>query len=930
MDRPTPHKQAACALVCALIEWSSVAHAQALAQAAETKTTYPPVEVTGQVPNFRQFGGLEITGSSIIRKEQTQALPVQIITRQDIQRQGLTSLEQTIERLPNAFNGVDVGAVARDFNGFTSGALHGMPTGTLVLLNGKRLAPFGIQSISGSERASVDLSLIPLSAVERIEVLTDGASSLYGTDAIAGVINIITRTEFNGLELSASHIRPSGGAAQGQVASLVWGRGQLAQDGYSLRMSAELDQTKAMRGSDRPNASQGRIGFAHDGRRYEATSSEITGFASPALLYSPNANPPMYSALFQNGTCTGNSVTYRGYAGGCTTNPLPGYDIYPASQNQKLHATGEVLLSNGATLYSELYFGHQKTQMAIAKWPSVSGRITNQVGAVGYDQTVAAGLDPSYAFYYWQPDLPALPERMDKTQSRISVGLKGALEGWQYHTNLYHSQARAQHDYDFPDLNASLGLQTSQRLANPYLMLPLDANNPLTAQLDALRNNWHPYVMGKTSLTALELRASRPWFEMNGKDSLVAWGLEARQETVSSTPLSPTVSAQDFRGKRHNLAAYTELQLPLRHDWDLIAAMRTERYSDVGATTNGKLASRWEINSEWAVRGSAGTGFRAPSVAQTATQASPYIDQSLSSFTCTDELNTVARALAASTRQDVVCRSNDVFRLFANGNPNLRPEKSVQTTLGVAFAPHRNLTMTADYWRVQMRDTLQFMSYTSVLADPFKYQAQFIVDPALIRNPPTNTYYHRMGMLLQMQNLGQSLKEGIDIDARWRQPGDWGRWHMGYKATYVLQSKEKATPDALWTSDLAAYSVANNTVVPRWRNQWTLGLEQAHAYWQMTMNHSSGYTDKTITAYNTETQKSEKLAGLKVPGFLTLDVMGSYQLNPSMQIRVGVNNLFNRQPPLSFYSVSGFVWGVNSQAGSLLGRTAHVGMTVKF
>jgi iron complex outermembrane receptor protein len=928
MDQATPHKQVACALACAIFGWA--AHAQSLVQVAEPQTTYPPVEVTGQAPHFRQFGGVEITGSSIIRKEQTQALPVQVITRQDIQRQGITTLAQALMRLPSAVNASELGSIAKDFNGFTNGALHGMPTGTLVLLNGKRLAPFGIQSISGTERASVDLSLMPLTAVERIEVLTDGASSLYGTDAIAGVINIITRTEFNGLEMSANHSRPVGGAAQGHVASLVWGKGLLAQDGFSLRLAAEWDHTRALRGADRPYATQGRIGFVKNGVRYEADSAEVSAFASPALLWSPGSSPPMLSSLFNAGACVGDSVTYRGFAGGCKANPLPTYDIYPETQDQKLHATGEVLLPNGATLYSELFYAQQKTQMGVSLWPAISGRIVNQPGSPGYSEMLSAGLNPANGVYFWRANLSALQERFEKKLSRVTVGLKGELQGWRYNASVYQTLSRAQHDFDHTDLNAALGLQANKPLTNPNLLKPLDANNPLTGQLEALRNNWNPFVLGKTGITALELRASRPWFEIDGKDVLVGWGLDARQETVNSENLFSTSTLPEFSGKRSDAAAYAELQIPLRSDWDVIASWRTDRYSDVGSTSNGKIASRWALSPEWALRGSAGTGFRAPAVGQTLTVANPYVNQTLSNFACTNDLTAIAAALAAQTGKDVRCRTNDVFNLFTNGNPDLQPEKSLQATLGLAFTPHRNLTLSADYWRVEMRDTLQFMSYSAVLADPYKYQAQFVVDPGLIRNPQTNTYFQRMSMFLQMQNLGQMVKEGIDLDARYRHPGDWGRWHVGMKATVMLHSKSKNTPDAAWSSDLARYSENSNTVVPRLRSQGTLGLEQANAFWQMALNYTSAYSDKDVSAFNTQTGKFETVSDRRVPGFLTVDATGAYQLNPSTQIRVGVNNLFNRQPPLSFYSTSSFVWGVNSQAGSLYGRTAQVGMTVKF
>ena len=145
MDHTNRSSRLTRAILPIFLELLAAVHGQA--QAAEPSRPYPTVEVTSEGPQFRQMGGFEITGSSIIRNEQTQALPVQVITRQDIQRQGLTRLEQVFERLPNAINGAELGAVGRQFNGFVNGALHGMPTGTLVLLNGRRLAPFGIQRI---------------------------------------------------------------------------------------------------------------------------------------------------------------------------------------------------------------------------------------------------------------------------------------------------------------------------------------------------------------------------------------------------------------------------------------------------------------------------------------------------------------------------------------------------------------------------------------------------------------------------------------------------------------------------------------------------------------------------------------------------------------------------------------------------------------
>ncbi len=140
-----------------------------------------------------------------------------------------------------------------------------------------------------------------------------------------------------------------------------------------------------------------------------------------------------------------------------------------------------------------------------------------------------------------------------------------------------------------------------QPLANPWQLQPLDERNPLTAQLLDSRQ-WRRDASGRTTLTAAEWRASRPWFEIDGKDVMLGWGLEARHERVNSQFISDTTKPS-FDGQRRNVAAYGELQIPVRQDWDVIGSLRTDRYSDVGSTTNGKLATRWAISPQWALRG---------------------------------------------------------------------------------------------------------------------------------------------------------------------------------------------------------------------------------------------------------------------------------------------------------------------------------------
>ena len=901
------------------------------AQTQESRPDYPPVDVKAKLLEFRQFERIEITGSSIIRKEQTQALPVQVVTRQDLQRRGHNSLQEAVQSLTSVFNGRDLSQLGSAAGGYTNAALHGMPTGTLVLLNGKRLAPFGTQTNSGKENNGVDLDFLPLAAIDRIELLTDGASSLYGTDAIAGVINIITRAETKGLEVAVDHIRPQGGAAQSHVASMTWGQGRLANDGYSFRVTAELNKADALSVTDRAFAGPGRKVFEHNGQSYSINSPWVTSYSSPAWIYSPTTNPNAWSALYQGGACTGNGLSYSsGLPTTCKMNLQPTLDIYPSRESKKLHAQAEILLPNAATFYSEIQYSQSDSQIAVTPWKVFGGRVLNQVGAPGYAEMLNNGLNPAYGFFYWQPDLPALAQSYENGQSRVVLGLKGELDDWRYNASLYQTQSTSLKRSQVVNY-AQAGLNPSNPSLIAGMLQPLDAQNPLTAQLLNSRS-WQTESEGKTALTVLDLRASRSLFEIDGKDVLLGVGVDIKQEKAD-TQYNPLVSSMpSFVAKRQNQAAYGELQVPLRPDWDVIASLRTDRYSDVGSTTNGKLASRWAINSQWALRGAVGTGFRAPSLGQTQVFDSNYYQSTLTQvMNCNSDLIAIAASLQPSSGSNQVrCSDNAAIRVFTNGNPDLKPEKSQQKTLGLAFTPQQNLSVGVDYWRVDMKDTLQFESWQEVLANPPKYRSAIVTDPQLWINGGSNGSFNRMGLLLKVRNWGESVKEGFDVDVKYRHPSDWGRWLMGVQGTYLLQSKAKVSPDAAWVSDLAAYSDATGVASPRWRSKWMLGLESGKQHWQLNVNYTGGYSDADITATNLTTKTAETIKGRKVPGFMTVDVLGLVQLTPMTQFRVGLSNVFNAVPPLSFYSASNTVWGVNSQDGGLYGRSLQLGLTHRF
>jgi iron complex outermembrane receptor protein len=407
--------------------------------------------------------------------------------------------------------------------------------------------------------------------------------------------------------------------------------------------------------------------------------------------------------------------------------------------------------------------------------------------------------------------------------------------------------------------------------------------------------------------------------EIQGKDVMLGTGLEWRREATDYRYMANTDTQQSFQAQRDIQAAYLELQLPVTPQWDVSASTRSDRYSDVGTTNNSKLASRYDFENGWSTRASWGTGFRAPSLAQLQDIKKLY-NVGLTSFIneCKPDMRTLVANLSASTGRAVSCITSK-FDIYGNGNPNLKPELSEQKSLGFAYRPTRNFSVTADWWSINMRDVISTLSSNAVYADPLKY-AQFYVVKS------NNT----LAMRLPNYNIGQRQKSGIDFDVRWRAPTDMGQWNLFMQGTYNLKSKDQSEPGQNFVSDLARYNSITDTITPRLRMRWIAGLTTATWSLHGVLNHTSGYADQDRNGVNVATPKSTLLTGFDVPSFTTLDVSAGYQISTAMSLRATIGNVLNRQAPQAFTSTASQVFGFNTREHSLWGRTLSLALTAKF
>lgn len=889
------------------------------------------VLVKEQALPFRQYDKVEITGSSIVRKEQKQALPVQIITRDAIRNSGFKTVAEVVQSLPLMGNFVESAQLGMVVGGYNSAAIHGMPNATLVLVDGLRMAPFGRPTVVGSERSGVDLSTLPLADIERMEILSDGASSLYGTDAIAGVVNIILRKERKGFEITADTLRPSGGAATGRLASLSWGQGQLQRDGYSLLVTGEVSRRGELMGSDRPYASAGRYEFVSGEQTYAAYGGYYTAFTSPATLR--QTNPAVFvNHLAQDGQCTESSLPFSGQRA-CFRNAYPSLGIYPSEEAQRLHARGQHAIPGGGHVFADVLLGRSLAKQANNWWPATFSAFGLSPDSLAHDQAIAAGLDPVKTRLLWMPDVPALRSASEQTSARLQLGMDGQWQSWDYQGRVYGAQNKAHAWVDnFGNLNYdSLGLGLNQVWNNDNVMRALDANNLLTAQVLALRGDLKKASTGSTRLYGVQAKASRTLAEIDGLDVLFGTGFDFRTESSTfqnHVPAQLQTEPQSFDVSRQVRGVFAELQVPMSAAWEVNLGVRSDQYSDVGSTHNAKLFSRWQLNTDWSMRGSMGTGFRAPNPAQTQRSDALFVwGQSSNTLSCDAQQQAITEQLGVRDKVTANCTAGARPFALGAGNPDLRPEKSIQMTWGMAWMPHRNLRLAADLWSVRVNDLIQTMSDDEVLAHPSQYSANYGLIPQGYSN--SGAVPGSLALFLPLQNLGASHKTGLDFEMQWREPTHWGRWQLSGQATYLLRSTSQATTNSAHTSDLGRHNAATGSVSPRLRLRAMLGLTRAETSAHLIVNHTSGYQDANTWVTRLADDTSENVAR-RVSSFTTWDLQVLHALGRQADIRLGIQNILNRHAPLALNTTSFQVFGANTVYSNLWGRTLSLGVTWRF
>lgn len=815
---------------------------------------------------------LEVTGSRIKRTDIEGPSPIQSIGKDDIANMGFDNLQQLLEKMPaNGAGAFSTRGNSQDStaNGSASISLRGLgPDATLVLINGRRVA---ISSFAeGVSNSFVDINNIPVSAIERIDILKDGASAIYGSDAIAGVVNIVLKKDIEGIEVNLGYGGATGPHYDEKTANLVWGT-----KGDKGTASIILDYFK---NSTLSADEMGRFGTANQEPYGGDDNRSSRGY--PGYFYVDGVKTP-------DPDCPADRLTG---SGSCLFDYGPYNLTIPAAERVGAIGQFEYFFDNDVTAFLEFAVQHNTSEAGGAATPldesaglTVPG--THPDNPWGKDILIGR---------YRPVDAGARRWDIESDSMRLVAGLRGTLNEWDWEVAAQKGRQE----------QTQTGDRSQGWVRVDYLQREIDAGryNPFGAAvnspdvIDAITTSL--VRQGVSHMTAYNASITGQAFTLAERDVMMAAGVEYREEDVSDVPdeqfqrgLIFGTEAVSANAERDQWAAYVEFSIPVTDNFELQLAGRYDNYSDFGTTTNPKVAFQWGITDEITARGSWATGFRAPSLAQIGlgpSQESLFLD---------DYYFCQANGLDASE-----CENLDQNFLFS-GNKELEAEESESWNVGMIYAPNQSFDLSLDWYNITQDNKIDKLEPQDVYDANCGSQNS----PICQRLAPVGA--DSLGtidkILSSFVNISSQEVQGIDVSSHYTLATDgYGDVKFGLEYSYLMDF-EKGDKD--WTGK---YRFPEH----RWlgTTNWTKD--------DLSVNLNLSYIGE-FADYN-ETRN--------VDAQLLVDMSASYRFSETLKWTIGMNNVLDEEPPFAIGDGDGDLYGYVMATHNPMGRYAYIKLNINF
>lgn len=811
------------------------------------QTSSPPLDTatptgvaggTSAEPRKAAEEEIVVTGSRVRRKDLTTPAPVTVINREQIQASGIASIGDFLQQMPEQAGALNTN-VNNGGNGTTQISLRNLGANrTLVLVDGKRWVRGG----SGAD-AAVDLNSIPSAAIERVEVLKDGASAVYGSDAIGGVVNIITRRRMNGVEASAyAGTTPHGDAQQ---YDLNVSAGSAGDKGSFMFSAGYFDQKLLFAGKRDWAATAVALDFLSG----DISSGGSSRIPQGRFRVDPSAcSTPVCVAMFNKfGAGARNFVydpTNPASAGGFR--PFVNADLYnyqavnylvTPSQRIQVFSNGDFHVSDFARAYFQGSFVNRQSSYLIAPEPFDTGSFTGQSGTL-------VKVDKNNQYNPFGVDVLDARRRLVETGGRSNsfdldtiravAGIDGTLpdafgplQGVFWDVSFLYGRTSG-----VTTTNGSLNVQKINQAVGPSFQ---DAGgvwrcgDPVTkvaipnctpanlfggpgsispAMLTAL-GGYLGINQGWNQLASAQANVSAELFKIAAERPVgLAAGYEYRREyggyipnAIAQARLDTDFNGQPTSGSFYVNEGYAELVVPLlsnaplAEDVEIQLAGRAFDYSTFGTGSTVKLGGRWRPIRDVTLRGTFSTGFRAPNVLDLYGGQGPSAESATDPCGVPDPRNTKLTAQCNSGPAGAVAYKNGDDNVQINstigGNTKLQPEKAQIGTVGIVFEPTmvRGLSVTADWWNVQIYRQIGAIGTQVILNACYPASVGSTKAPVPefcnLISRSTDT-----GQILNVEdlntNVGRVITSGIDFAVRYGLPTDFGRLGFLFDSTYLI------------------------------------------------------------------------------------------------------------------------------------------------
>ena len=874
----------------------SAAIAAAFAYAAAPQVAVAQTDDGAEDEEAVDLGEFEVTGSRLGRADIEGALPVAVIDRADIERSGFTSVGELLRNTTFNTFGAFRAQSGSSAQSLVSVSLRGLGSErTLVLIDGRRApkAPFA--------PSAQDLNAVPIAVVERIEILKDGASAIYGSDAIAGVVNIITRKDFSGTQITyqdQTTAREGGDSRGGQITSGISG------EKGNIVFGASFFEREII--------------FARDSLYNTPGASFFSNNFSYLGLLEGNVSPDFNDAdgdYFDDDT---GFFLYEAVPGGCP-NPTPGYFAYPIGvddpSGDPVNLCGydfTLVSADEAETGSQGLFVQGNYQFSDNWGVNVNASITR---ATSFGRYAPSLNDVQIAVDANSPNNPVgedlflyhrfagLGPRDNKTDANV-YDVSGIFSGVVGPVDL--DIGVRHNEYRFYELGSN------------YVVIPIaeqfindgsyDIFNPAGNPDDVL-NAMKATVTRDSKWITDEafVEASMDLFDMAGGTSAAAVGLEYREESyfdqydsLQEAGVIGGTAGNSAGTDRRVKSAFFEMFMPAIDSLEVTLSGRYEDYNDSGTNFAPKLSARYQPLSNMTVRASVGQGFRAPTldvISQLPTPSAESINN--------DEATCRA---AGGTFSGGTCSTSQQVSTIILANPELEAEESDQYAVGFAMDVTSWFNFSVDYYNITIDELISFISPGEIVAreaagDPIP--AGLRVE----RQAPSNRIVR---VVAGYANDGKLETDGIDVsmDFNFAVPGNLGTIKSHLEATHVLsyeqdggrnQAGDPGAPDLRVTLD----------------NAWTFGPVTAAINGNYISDYAQGVEDGRQTG--------------NVPSYTTWDVQVGYDI-PFVDgtIALGALNVFDRNPPEESAGTDGQGRNYNFDLYDQYGRQPYVKYTQRF